>query len=80
MYSDYLFTGTTRVRIRVNNYSDEQLAVKLFEKSAWFFCETKAYIPADGITIWKYSGLESNKKYYLQFYAPSDFSGYIEAY
>lgn len=81
LYTDYLFTGTTKVEIKVvNKSSSDSVTVKLFEKSAWFFCETKATVPAKGTTTWKYSDLESDEKYYLQFYAPSNFEGYIRAY
>lgn len=80
LYSNYLFTGATRVEIKVNNKGDEELTVKLFEKDAWFFCETSADVPEDGSTVWKYKDLDEDEKYYLQFYAPCKFDGYIKTY
>lgn len=80
LYSNYLFTGTTRVEIFVINKGEDELTVKLFEKNAWFFSETDADIPRKGKTTWEYDELDKNEKYYLQFYAPCKFEGYIKAY
>lgn len=79
LYSNYYLTGASSVEISVTNYSSKNnLKVKLYKKSAWFFSESSVTVPKSGKTTWTVTGLNSNTSYYLQFNAPSDFSGYIK--
>ncbi len=45
LYSNYLFTGTTRVEIFVINKGEDELTVKLFEKNACFFLKQMQIFP-----------------------------------
>lgn len=82
LYTDYLFTGVDYVRIWVTNHSNKKLLVKVFEKGTlWGFNYVSSVeCEPNNNTVWRISSLSKSKKYYIQFYAPSEFSGYIETY
>lgn len=77
LYSNYYFTGVTKMKISVtNNSSKNKLKVKVFKKGA-IFSSSSVTVPASGTTTWTIS-TDSSTKYYLEFLAPCDFSWYIK--
>jgi len=79
LYTNYYLTGKSSVTISITNKStSKSMKAKLFEKSAWFISESTVTVPANGTTTWTVSGLDKSAKYYIQFYNPCYFSGYIK--
>ncbi len=78
LYSNYLFTGVSKVRIRVNNNSGKTLTVELKkDKSGLNTVTSYKRIKANSYAVWTVD-IDSSAKYYLRFAAESNFSGYIE--
>lgn len=79
LYTDYLFTGASKVNIKVKNYSDEKITVKLLEKKTLIDTSASTRTIEAGDTLeWSASSLNSKGYYYLQFSKGSTVSGYIE--
>ncbi|MBQ8763430.1 MAG: hypothetical protein IJZ07_04945 [Clostridia bacterium] len=79
LYSNYLFTDVSKVRIYVkNNHSTETLKVKLLKQTAFDidWSVSTENIAANGYRTWDVT-LDEDSTYMLKFYAPSDFEGYI---
>ncbi len=78
LYSNFLFTGASKVKIYVKNYHKETLTVELKKnKSGINTVTSHKKIKGNNYDIWTVD-LDSSAKYYLRFVFPSDFSGYIE--
>ncbi|MDO9100084.1 MAG: hypothetical protein Q7V53_04980 [Caldisericota bacterium] len=79
LYSNYKFTGVTSTKISVSNKStSSNLKVQLVRDDAVFDTAVSTVtIPKNGTSTWTVTGLSSSNRYYLKFYAPSNFSGYI---
>lgn len=78
LYSNYYFTGVSKVVIYVtNNHSNKTLNV-YFKQERWGANTTvcKRSISAKNFEKWSVD-VDSNTKYYLRFDAPCDFEGYI---
>lgn len=79
LYSNYLFTGVTKVSIGCQNKrTDRVLTVKLVrDDPAFDTVVSSVSIPKGGYLAWPVTGLSSPSKYYLRFYAPCYFTGSI---
>ncbi len=81
LYTNYKFTGMTKVSITVNNTSGKyDLEVRVKSVEAWWKPDktvSTAVIPHNGTCTWEISNLDSSKKYYIIFYAPCRFTGSI---
>ncbi|MCX8007137.1 MAG: hypothetical protein N3B11_03365 [Coriobacteriia bacterium] len=80
LYSNYLFTGVSSAKIYCQNKrTDKNLTVKLIRDDPVFDTTVSTvYVPKNGSSTWTVTGLSTSNKYYLKFYAPSNFSGYIK--
>lgn len=78
LYSNYYFTGASRVEIYVKNqHATKELTVKLLKQQTGVdFSVSTEKIPAGEYKTWSVS-IDSSKNYILKFYAPSNFEGYI---
>jgi|GEM_PF-4052098 len=79
LYTNYYLTGKSSVTISITNKStSKSMKAKLWEKGAWFISESSVTVPANGTTTWTVSGLSKSESYYIQFYNPCYFNGYIK--
>ncbi len=78
LYSNYYFTGISRVKIYVkNSHASKTLTVKLLKQQKGVdFAVSEEKIEHGEYKEWTVS-LDSSKIYILKFYAPSDFYGSI---
>lgn len=77
LYSNYYFTGASRVEIHVENNRDTSLKVKLLKQQIGVdFAVSEETIPPNQYKTWSVE-LDSDRVYMLKFYAPCLFSGYI---
>lgn len=78
LYSNYYFTGASKVEIYVENqHATKELTVKLLKQQTGVdFSVSTEKIPAGEYKKWSVS-IDSSRNYILKFYAPSDFEGYI---
>lgn len=80
LYSNYYFTGVTKVEIKVTNNCTSKLTVKLLKSQTGVdWSQSTKTINSGEYQIWSVSGLSTSSKYILSFSGPSDFSGYIKA-
>lgn len=78
LYSNYYFTGKDKFQIHVKNRSSSNsIKVKIYEKGSLFAADSFT-VPKTGVLDYTSNGRSSSKTYYLVFYAPCDFEGYIE--
>lgn len=78
LYSNYMFTGVTRVRIYINNTGNKDIVVRLLKSQTGIdFATTKNTVEAGESLTWT-AKVESNQKYILRFERGTTFSGYIE--
>ena len=77
LYTNYLLTGASSVKISVTNNDVNTLKIKLY-KNGSLFSTSSVNIPAHGTTSWTVNGLSSSSNYYIKFYAPCHFEGYIK--
>lgn len=79
LYSNYLFTGATKTQIQcTNKRTDKNLKVQLVRDDPYFDTAVSTVnVPKNGSSNWNVTGLSSSSKYYLRFYAPCEFNGYI---
>lgn len=78
LFSNYLFTGKNKVTIYVeNNHPTATLTVKLRDLKSWFNFSVWSENVKPGKSVEKSVDVDSSKDYFLQFEAPSRFSGYI---
>lgn len=80
LYSNYYFTGASKVEIYVDNlHATKDLTVKLLkQQSGVDFAVSTEKISAGEYKKWSVT-IDSSKNYILKFYAPSSFEGYITA-
>ncbi|WP_157076648.1 hypothetical protein [Sutcliffiella cohnii] len=79
LYTNKLFTGSSSYKIQMSNSYSTQLKVELYKKGFWYDSLVTTYYVTPGYTRYGYpSGLDHSADYYLLFYAPSNFSGYVE--
>lgn len=78
LYSNYMFTGVTRVRIHIENTGSKSIMVRLLKSQTGIdFAVTKNTVEAGESLTWT-AKVEKNRKYILRFEHGSSFSGYIE--
>lgn len=79
LYTNYLLTGKSSVKIYVNNL-DHQYSVKfkVMRKDLIFDNQIGSYSVAAGSSGVVTVSLDSSSNYYIEFQGPCDFSGYIE--
>lgn len=78
LYSNYMFTGVTRVRIHIENKGNKSIMVRLLKSQTGIdFATTKNTVEAGESLTWT-AKVESNQKYILRFERGTTFSGYIE--
>lgn len=80
LFTNYYFTGCTKVRIVVTNlHSEVDLTVKLLKSQFGvdWSVSTKE-VTAGEEQSWTVSNLDSSAKYMIKFYNPCHFEGYIE--
>jgi len=76
LYSNSCFTGKDNPAYDITNYSGSELKVKVHSMSTFLtVCTIK--VPANETLSGTLSGVKADKKYYLTFDAPSDFSGKV---
>lgn len=77
LYSNYLFTGVSKVDIYVNNLSSSRITVEL-KKDVTGFNPISSIKTISGNNDQKWSvDIDSSSKYYLRFTGGGDFDGYI---
>lgn len=79
LYSNYTFTGVSKMRLTVeNNSSKNNLVVKVYQCGfLWDSCVSTVTVPKNGETKWTIS-TEKAEDYYVRFEAPSNFNWKIE--
>ncbi|WP_059171990.1 hypothetical protein [Bacillus sp. FJAT-27445] len=79
LYTNKYFTGKSSVNIYVrNSHSSAKLTVKIIDIDGWFGGVVKTYTIEPGYQLYANpTGLDSKGRYYLEFSAPSNFSGYV---
>lgn len=78
LYTNYLFTGVSKVKIHVNNTSSSTLKVELKkDKSGLNTVTSSKKIEGNNYIEWTVN-VDSSSKYYIRFVAPCNFNGYIE--
>lgn len=79
LYTNYLLTGKTSVKIYVLNKGDKNLSFALYKNKFGFDEKIGDCDIASGADVeWPVSDLDEEAEYYIKFYAPCEFSGYIE--
>lgn len=78
LYTNYYFTGVTRVKIHVKNSGSGTMTVILLKKALINSEIHSTNISKGEGPTYYVNGLSSSKKYMLLFQASGDFSGYIE--
>ncbi|MGN0458683.1 MAG: hypothetical protein ACI4IL_06920 [Eubacterium sp.] len=77
LYSNYLFTGVSKVKIHVENNYKKRLKVQLKEKKSGINpVVSTQYVEADNMATYTVS-VDSSKKYYIRFVHECVFEGYI---
>jgi hypothetical protein len=77
LYTNYYFVGADEYWVKVTNHGTEDLTYKVKTRLKTYATRTVA--PGD-TDYAKVTGMTIESKIYILFYAPSDFSGYIEKY
>lgn len=78
LYTDYYFTGQSSYSVRINNSRSDTLRVDLMQKNILWDTTVRTWNVSPGASLFSgQTGLSSSNDYYLKFYAPSNFSGYI---
>lgn len=72
LYSNYYFTGVSKMKISVTNKKDTDLTVSIYRKDDWV-CYKKVIVPANGKTTWTMS-VNSSKHYEIKFKAACKFN------
>lgn len=78
LYTNYYFTGVSKVRIHVENKGSGTMTIKLLKKA---FINSEIHstdLSKSSSTTYTVSSLDSSKKYMILFQATGNFSGYIE--
>lgn len=80
LYTDYLLTGKSSVKIWARNHHHQyDLKFRLMRKDLIFDNQIGIYsVPVGKDGTVNVSKLDSSKNYYIEFIGVSDFSGYIE--
>ena len=78
LYTNYLFTGVSKVKIHVKNNHSKRLKVQLKEKKAGINpVVSTQYVEANNSATYTVS-VNSSKKYYIRFVHECVFEGYIK--
>lgn len=80
LYTNKCFKGVTEITYSITNNSSKSLKVSLCSYTKLGnvnYGVKKVTIPANGTTSASFSNLSTSKYYFLQFAAPSDFSGTV---
>lgn len=78
LYSNYKFTGVSKMKISVTNKSKKKnIKVKVYKDKWLDSCVSTVTIPPNGNTTWAVS-TSSSKKYFLRFFKPAEFSWSIK--
>jgi len=82
LYTNYLLTDASQVRIRVNNnHPSATLVVRLVHVNSFLFFNSTVStvrVPPNGFTQWTVNGLTASANHWITFDAPSNFNGWIE--
>jgi hypothetical protein len=77
LFTNNFFTGASKVAIEVHNKHSSTLKYKLYKKGSLFAVETFTLKP--GQSQLTALNVNSSGKYYIKFYAPSNFSGSVSS-
>ena len=79
LYTNKCFYKVNSIRVRITNNNSKSLTIKLrkYIPIGQTSVET-ATIPANCTVSYPFSGLSSSTYYFIEFCAPSDFSGYVQ--
>lgn len=72
LYSNYYFTGVSRMRFHIYNYGDEKFTVNVYKKGN-IFCQKRWEVTGHSTSI-KLMDTESNSRYYIIFDSPCSFN------
>lgn len=75
LFTNKYFTGSSSVSIEVHNHHSKTLKYKLYKKGKFTAVETFTLKP--GKSQISARSLDSKGKYYIKFFAPSNFSGSV---
>lgn len=77
LYTNKNFTGKSSINIYIKNYHTSDLTVKLYKQGS--LLATKTWKLESGYSVSSNpTGLDPKANYYLKFYAPSNFDGYVK--
>ena len=75
LYSDHFLTGKSMFNMKITNNHSEPLRIVLRNRQGVVL--VRHTTPANCYNVWTFNGLSANLSYYVEFGAPSNFSGTI---
>lgn len=78
LYLNSGITNVTKVKIEIKNNLSTSMVVVFMKSGFWDSEISRTTVPANATLYYSIGNLDTSGKYYLEFHAPSNFSGTIQ--